>query len=72
MISGTKDADADVKVDGTVVEWARGEDTRWCQEHSVLDDEVGEEIGRLMTEARRWECLRVTVKGSVERRRALG
>jgi hypothetical protein len=72
VILGTEDVDADEKVDGTVVEWARGEDTRWCQEHSALDDEVGEEIGHSTIKARKWERLGVTVKGSVEHGRALG
>jgi hypothetical protein len=48
VVSSTEDADAEV--DGTVVEPARGEDTRWCRGHDALDDKAGEEIGRSMTE----------------------
>jgi hypothetical protein len=42
----------DAEIDDTVVEPARGEDTQWCREYGALDDKVGEEIGRSMTEAR--------------------
>jgi hypothetical protein len=52
VVSGTEDADANAEVDDTVVERARGEDTRWCREHGTLDDKVGEEIGHSMTETR--------------------
>ena len=47
-----EDADMDAEVDDTVVKPARGEDTRWFREQGALDDKVGEEIGRSMTEAR--------------------